>query len=196
MTVQNRHNLLKASKRPQNIHSHQPHWTRWQLLSDLVALSWLFTKTSLRRSPSPPDWNSCGGTAWGSEVAAVIHSDRQNTGIQMKKIKQTSVHPRADFYLRLHPELFAEVTKIMINGVGVECARCNRRFSFPFEECLQLICITWSISFTEGVYCQRNHCRSYQSLHSPAKSDTLLICEFNWRLNQHVPDTRERKINW
>lgn len=35
------------------------------------------------------------------EVAAVIHSDSQITGIQMRKIK--------NFYLCLHPKLFAEV---------------------------------------------------------------------------------------
>lgn len=60
-------------------------------------------------SPSPPDWNSCGEAAWRSEVTAVIYSDSQITGIQMKKIKQISVPPQADFYLCLHPKLFAQV---------------------------------------------------------------------------------------
>lgn len=66
-------------------------------------------------------------------------------------------------------------------------------FCFPFEDCFQLICSISSVSITEGVYGQSNHCRSYQSLYSLAKSATLLICEYNWRLNKHVPD--ERKEN-
>lgn len=44
----------------------------------------------------------------------------------------------------------------------------QQAFSFPFEEGLQLICIISSVSFTEGVYRQRNHHRYYHSLYSLA----------------------------
>lgn len=55
-----------------------------------------------------------------------------------------------------------------------------------------VMCSISSASITEGVYCQCNHCRSYHSLYSPAKSATCLTWEFNPRLNKHT----RREINW
>lgn len=188
MTAQNRrrHDPLKA-RNASGINLAINRIEQWQLLSDLVALRGLRKKSLWRTPPAPSTWLEF---LWRGCMKI---SDSEITGIQMKKI---NISPAQSGLLSHSPSWTIRWSHVNYDKWG-SGGMCVLRQAFFFPLLLwwfvsDVMCNISSASITEGVYCQCNHCRSYQRLYSPDKSATCLTWEFNPRLNKHT----RGEINW